>query len=105
MSQEQEDRLFWDYLESVRRLELPTPNEERALLEHARTGDTDARARVIEGSLELAALLAWKLRPDGWRAADAVQEANLLLISLVDDPAIDNPALRLADAINGFFRG
>jgi hypothetical protein len=33
------------------------------------------------------------------RRLDAVQEANLVLMRLIDDPSIDHPAARLTDAL------
>lgn len=54
---------------------------------------------MIEGYLELTALLALRLAPDWMRPLDAIQEGNIVLIRLVDDAAADHPAAHLTDAM------
>lgn len=58
-----EDDQLADYLAAVRQFPRLTHTEERDLLKRAREGDNSARKRVIEGHLELTAVLA--LRPTG----------------------------------------
>lgn len=92
------------YLSEVRSLPLLTLTEERDVLKRAREGDEAARRRVIEGYLELVTLLALRLAPEGMRPIDAIQEANLVLLRLVDDASVDRPAAHLTDAILALFR-
>ena len=92
------------YLSEVRKLPLLPPSEEREALKRAREGDEAARRRVIEGYLELTTLLALRLAPEGMRPLDAVQEANVVLMRLVDDASVDRPAARLTDALVKFFK-
>lgn len=80
-----------------------TITEEREGLKRGREGDESARRRVMEGHLELTALLALRLTPNWMRPLDAVQEANLVLIRLIDDASVDHPAARLTDALLAHF--
>jgi DNA-directed RNA polymerase sigma subunit (sigma70/sigma32) len=98
-----EDEKLAVYLSEVRQLPLLTFTEEREGLQRAREGDESARRRVIEGHLELAALLALRLAPTWMRPLDAVQEANLVLIRLIDDTSVDHPAARLTDTLLAHF--
>ena len=96
-----DDELLAAYLREVRELPVLGQGEEGDALARSRTraGDETARRRLIEGYLELTALLAIRLAPDGMRPLDAIQEANLVLIRLVDDTAVTRLAARLTDAI------
>jgi hypothetical protein len=53
--------------------------------------------------LELTALLALRLAPDWMRPLDAIQEGNLVLLRLVDDASVGQPATRLSDAMLAHF--
>jgi DNA-directed RNA polymerase sigma subunit (sigma70/sigma32) len=99
------DERFFEYLRDVRAMPLIRPEDERDLLLRTRAGDTDARKQLIESHLELAALLGWKLRPNSMPAVDAAQEANVILIRLIDDPECPTPAVALGPALDEFFRG
>ena len=61
--------------------------------------DEAALRRVIEGYLELTAMLALRLAPPwlGW--LDAVQEGNLVLLQTVNDDAVVVPATCLASRL------
>lgn len=87
----------------MRGLPLLSRDEEAALLVSARSGDEEAHRRVIEGYLELMAMLAFRLAPPwlGW--LDAVQEANLVLLQTVNDDSVDVPAACLATRLIDHF--
>lgn len=95
---------FQEYLQGVRALPWVEPEDVPGLLRRARVGDPEARQRLIEGHLELTALLAWNLRPVWLAPVDAVQEANLILVRLVEDPACATPGAEIAAALDDFFR-
>lgn len=98
-----EEQNLADYLSEVRQFPLLTLTAEREGLKRAREGDEPARKRVIEGHLELTALLALRLAPEWLRPLDAVQEANIVLVRLIDDPSVAHPAARLTDALLAHF--
>jgi DNA-directed RNA polymerase sigma subunit (sigma70/sigma32) len=87
------------YLAEVRRLPVLRREDEAMSLLSARSGDEEAHRRVIEGYLELTAILAVRLAPRwlGW--LDAVQEANLVLLETVNDDSVAVPASCLADRL------
>ena len=91
------------YLAEIRQYPLLTLTEEREGLKRAREGDEPARKRVVEGHVELTALLALRLAPDWMRPDEAVQEANIVLVRLIDDASVDRPAVRLTDALLAHF--
>jgi DNA-directed RNA polymerase sigma subunit (sigma70/sigma32) len=98
-----ENKHLADYLEKVRQIPLLTSGEERESLKRAREGDESARRRVIEGYLEVTALLALRLAPDWMRPLDAIQEGNIVLLRLVDDVSVAVPAARLSEALVAHF--
>src|SRR5437016_2392508 len=98
-----EDEDVAAYLSEVQQIPLLSLLEERDGLKSGREGDELARKRVIEGHLELTALLALRLAPDWLRPLDAVQEANLVLVCLVDDPSVAHPAGSLTEALQARF--
>jgi hypothetical protein len=98
-----DDELLATYLREVRDLPVLTPIEEREALALGRNGDDAARSRVIEGYLELTALLAARLAPDWMRSIDAIQEANVVLTQLVDDKSVPRPAVRLTGELVAHF--
>ena len=98
-----DDEHLADYLEKVRQTPLLTSGEERESLKRAREGDESARKRVIEGYLEVTALLAIRLAADWMRLLDAIQEGNLVVLRLVDDASVAVPAARLGEALVAHF--
>jgi hypothetical protein len=68
----------------------------------AREGtDTARRVReeVLEGCLEVAALLALHVAPPWMSDLDAVQEANLTIMKLIDDSSVPSPVAALTPAL------
>ena len=92
-----------NYLEKVRQIPLLASRDEAVTLKRAREGDESARKRVIEGYLEVTALLALRLAPDWMRPLDAIQEGNIVLVRLVDDATVAHPAARLSEALSAHF--
>jgi DNA-directed RNA polymerase sigma subunit (sigma70/sigma32) len=92
-----DDEHLAEYLNEVGGLHRLSSDDEREELVRAREGDQVARRRVIEGNLEVTAHLALRLAPDWMRPLDAIQEANLVLVRLVDDGSSGRPADRLSD--------
>jgi DNA-directed RNA polymerase sigma subunit (sigma70/sigma32) len=84
------------YLDETRKLPVLSRAEESVLLARVRQGDKDAERRVIEGNLELTALLALRLAPSWLGPIGAIHEANLVLVRTVGDVAVDQPATVLA---------
>jgi hypothetical protein len=76
----------------VRSLPVLSRDDAEEVLALARSGDEPAHRRVIEGYLELTAVLALRLAPPWLAWLDAVQEANLVLLQTVDDDSV--PAAR-----------
>lgn len=95
---------YREYLDQVRQLPLVATDQLPALRDRALAGDTDAGKLVVQCHLEVAALLAWHLRPSSLAPIDAVQEANVILVRLVNDPTCDVPTLDLASALHRHFR-
>jgi len=94
-----DDEHLAEYLNEVGRLPRLSPGDEPQLLLRGAEGDHDARKRVIEGNLEVAARLALRLAPHWMRPLDAVQEANLVLVRLVEDGVGGQPADRLSEEL------
>ena len=68
-------------------------------------GDETARKRLLEGHLELGALLARRLAPTWMRPIDAIQEANVVLARLVDDKSVALPVRELTSALIRHYDG
>jgi len=100
-----DDEHLAEYLNEVGRFPRLSPGDEQQELLRAAEGDHDARKRVIEGNLEVAARLALRLAPDWMRPIDAIQEANLVLARLVDDGSGGQPADRLSDELVNHYAG
>jgi DNA-directed RNA polymerase sigma subunit (sigma70/sigma32) len=81
-----------EYLAEVRAVPLLPGRDEAHLLSASRNGDQAAKERLVESYLELVALLALQLAPSSLSPLDAIQEANLILIRLIDDPSVAQPA-------------
>jgi hypothetical protein len=72
------------------------------LLQEARAGDAVARSRFIDSLLQLTATVARRECPSWMRPMDAIQEANVVLLRLVDDPDVTDPEQVLAAAIQSW---
>lgn len=96
-------QLLEDYLTEVRSLPTVPVTERASLLALARGGDAVARRRAIESLLLEAATVATRDCPVGMRALDAIQEANVVVVRLVDDDQTPDPAAVLDDAVRGHF--
>ena len=92
------------YLAEIAAFETPSAETEAAWLVDARKGDQVARDKIVEGLLQLAADSAKAVRPPGVSEIDAIQEANVVVTRLVDDPEVANPRAALAEAIDGHLR-
>lgn len=96
----EDDRLLDEYLSEVARLGVVSSSEDTAaLLEQARDGDAEARSRFIDSLLPLTATVAVRERPAWMQPLDAIQEANVVLINLVDNPEVADPGQVLAGAV------
>lgn len=77
------------YLREVRRYADVPPERREELFRLARSGDGRAKVDLVRACLlETAQVVLDARRPDWMLALDAVQDANLVLMRLVDDPAI-----------------
>ena len=92
-------RLLEEYLTEVRGLPTVPATERADLVERARGGDAEARKRAIESLLPEAATVATSECPVGMRVLDAIQEANVVVVRLVDDEQVPDPASALGDAV------
>ena len=84
MSRRGQDQGIVDFLAECHEASLHWDGDIEDLLSRARSGDASARQQLFEGNMELAALLALRLRPSGVREQDAMQEGMLVLKKLVD---------------------
>ena len=98
------DANFERYLEEVAAFPVPDSDTKAALLSDARQGDEVARKRLIEGLLAFIANAATAGRPEGMPAIDAIQEANVVLTRLVDNPAVPDPRAVLRQAVAAHLR-
>ena len=96
-----EDKLLDDYLSEVGSLASIPAHERMTLLARARLGEANARKRYIECLLLETASIATSECPPGMRPLDAIQEANVILVRLVDDDQTPDPAAVLDDAVRG----
>ena len=90
------------YLDEARAAELVL-EDESALLESARSGDVEARDTLVRAYLFRTAEIALRLAPEGMDKLNAVQEANLVLIRLVDQAPEPSIAHHLEPAIRNHF--
>jgi hypothetical protein len=74
-----DDHALGEYLSEVRGLPLLARQREDELLPRARAGDESAKRELVEGYLELSAMLATRLGPEWMRPLDAIQEANVVM--------------------------
>jgi hypothetical protein len=91
------------YLADIRALPTIDSAALAELLPRARAGDADAETQVLQGLLELTAVLTRHLAPPTLAPLDAVQEANVVLMALVRDPDVPSPVLALPSALQARF--
>ena len=88
------------YLTEIRAVPPLSPTEESGLLKRAREQqDQGAKVRLVESYLARTAEIALRVLPSWMRPIDAISEANLALIGIVDDPAVRRPARVLEQRI------
>ena len=97
------DAALVDYLTQVKRYAGQVPARRRALLSQARAGHLDARQRYIDCLLHEAATISLRERPSWMPELDAVQEANLVLVRLVDNPEVADPQREIQAAVRAHF--
>lgn len=97
---EERSRYLDRYLAEIRPAPIVRQDEEKRLLAAARGGDDQARKKVIESYLALTAHLALKHSPADADGLDAIQEANLVLIRLIEDPVVPDVAEALPGAVH-----
>ncbi len=76
--------LLADYMAHIRRGKLLTRSEEVALSRRARSGDGQARGRLVEKNLRLVVSVAKKYRGYGLPFEDLIQEGNIGLMKAVE---------------------
>ena len=96
------DRILNNYLDKAFEAEVEL-EDESAMLESARSGDVEARETLVRAYLYRAAEIALRLAPEGFDKLDAVQEANIVLVRLVDQAPQPSIAHHLELAIRNHF--
>lgn len=92
---------FEQYIAEIRRQSL-IPIDEHQLMGAAREGDAKARDQLIKSYLYIAALTGLRLARPSMNPLDAIQEANLVLLRLIDT-GVEKPAVELGPAIEKHF--
>ena len=92
------------YLADIETVPELTKDQEKSLIELARSGDQSAKKKLVEAHLKWAAILADLLKPDSVSPIDAIQEANLVLMRLIDREDIQSIGSELGDAVKEHFR-
>lgn len=98
----QEGEVLDAYLVQARSALLRSRSRGEELLSSARAGDEASRKLLLEGYLDLTSSLAMALRPDGLTELEAVQEANLALLDVIDSEAPDIPGALPAEITRRF---
>lgn len=80
------------------------PEDEDALIRSSRTGDQNARKILVQSYLALTAEIGLRLAPPKMSRLAAVQEANLVLLRLIEK-GTEKPAVQLGPAIKKHFAG
>ena len=91
------------YLSVARTVPVLPKATERGLLVASREGDKAATRALIEGYLELTAVLAVRLAPEWMDPIHAVQEANIVLSQVIEDADVPLPAAVLSDRLLTLF--
>jgi RNA polymerase primary sigma factor len=98
---QREDFFLKDYLARARRLSL-IPNDESQLIKAAGEGDEKARQQLIESYLSITAEIGLRLARPSMKPLDAIQEANTVLLRLID-AGVEKRAVELGPAIEKHF--
>ena len=92
-----------EYFKEIRALpRVSAINESELLAAWRRRDDEAAKSaldRAFRGYLDVTALLALHLAPPWMSPIEAIQEANLVLMRLVEDPAVPRPIALLTSAL------
>ena len=91
--------LLAGYLARIARGKLLTRDEEVALCRAAKTGDTKARARLVEKNLRLVVSIAKKYRGMGLAFEDLIQEASVPAEAPTVPPAHVLPPANAAEIV------
>ena len=91
------------YLADIETVPELSRDQEVALIKLARTGDQGAKKKLVEAHLRWAAILADLLKPDSMSPIDAIQEANLVLMRLVDRADVESIGSELGNAVKAHF--
>lgn len=91
------------YLAEIETVPELSRDQEMSLIELARKGDPSAKKKLVEAHLRWAAILADLLKPDFINPIDAIQEANLVLMRLVDREDVESIGSELGNAVKAHF--
>ena len=92
---------FEQYIAEIRRQSL-IPIDERQLMNAARERDVKAKDELIKSYLYITALIALRLARPTMTPLDAIREANLVLLRLIDK-GVEKPAVELGPTIEKHF--
>ena len=98
---QREDWLLKDYLAKIRSQSL-IPYDESQLINAAGEEDAKARDQLIRSYLYITALIGLRLARPTMKPHDAIQEANVVLLRLIDT-GVEKPAVELGPAIEKHF--
>lgn len=73
------------------------------MLQRTRSGDGEAEMELARGLLELTAVVTRHLAPPTMRTLDAIQEANVVLMALLQDRSVASPVHALPGALSRRF--